>query len=124
MKPIYLLFASIIVLILGLSACGGTTPQERQIQAAREADRIWRAHDFAKSCKKLVKPGMTVREVIQAWGAPSARSVDVHKVMTWVFEVQNIMYYRGWEYDDGVKGHGAMVVHFKHDKVLQILERY
>ncbi len=123
MKRIAFVITAVIIAASWLAGCGGSSPQDRQVKAAQEAERVWKAHEFAKESRGLVKPGMTVREVIKAWGAPYKKAAGAHKMMTWTYKVENIMYYRGWEHEKGAKDQGMMTVNFKDDKVVQVLER-
>ena len=122
MKSILLSVLIAAVLGLGFAGCG-SSPQSKQTAAAREAKEVWRAHEFAKESKALVKPGMTVQEVINAWGAPVSKSAGAKKYMKWTYKLENIMYYRGWDSKKGARDQGTMIVEFTDDKVTTVTEK-
>ena len=66
---------------------------------------------------------MTVKQVINTWGAPYRKTTGAQKYMKWTYKVENIMYYRGWDKKKGAKEQGTMIVEFTDDKVTKVTEK-
>ena len=118
---IWVLMATLAFGVL-MAGCG-SSPQSKQVKAAQEADQVWKAHEFAKESKLLVKPGMSVREVIKTWGAPVKKSSGANKYMKWTYKVENIMYYRGWDSKKGAREQGTMIVEFQDETVTNVIDK-